>query len=63
MKATLTFKDSTMAKNFASYWAHNTLMGHDMSSVKNDGSRDVIVYHVTPERQKLIETYITEVTA
>tara|TARA_B110000046_G_scaffold85322_1_gene93340 strand:- start:117 stop:308 length:192 start_codon:yes stop_codon:yes gene_type:complete len=63
MKATLTFKDSTMAQNFASYWAHNTLMGHDMSSVKSDGSRDVIVYHVTPERKKIIETYITEVTS
>ncbi len=62
MKATLTFRDSALAKNFASYWAHNTLTGHDMSAVKSDGSRDVIVYHVTPERQKLIETYISEVT-
>jgi hypothetical protein len=27
MKATLTFKNASMAKHFASYWAYKTSMG------------------------------------
>ena len=58
MKATLSFNDIDTAKQFASYWACNTLTGHDMSAVKPDGSVNVIVYNVTDEKKQLIDRFI-----
>ena len=62
-KATLTFRNASMAKHFASYWAYKTLMGNDQSEVKSDGTREVTVYHVTPERKILIENYIKQINS
>jgi len=59
MKATLTFNNINTAKQFTSYWAGNTLTGHDMSSVGQDGSVSVTVYNVTDEKKQLIESFIT----
>jgi len=63
MKATLTFRNASMAKHFASYWAYKTLTGNDQSEVKSDGTREVTVYHVTPERKILIENYIKQINS
>ena len=63
MKATLTFKNASMAKHFASYWAYKTSMGNDQSEVKSNGTREVTVYHVTPERKILIENYIKQINS
>jgi hypothetical protein len=63
MKATLTFKNASTAKHFASYWAYKTSMGNDQSKVKSDGTREVTVYHVTPERKILIENYIKQINS
>jgi hypothetical protein len=52
-----------MAKHFASYWAYKTSMGNDQSEVKSDGTREVTVYHVTPERKILIENYIKQINS
>lgn len=56
MQATLNFKSPSMAKDFASKWAHKTLTGNDMSAVKSDGS--VAVYDVTQDRKEWIDSYI-----
>lgn len=61
MKATLTFNNQEMAKQFTSFWAVNTLTGHDMSAKKEDGTFDVTVYEVDESKKDLIEKYISQV--
>jgi len=58
MKATLTFNNVETAKEFASKWAYETLTGHDMSAVKNDGSVDVTVYGIDENKKQFIESHI-----
>ena len=39
-------------------WGRKTLTGHDMTSIKSDGSVDVTVYDVSEEKQIFIEDFI-----
>ena len=57
MKATITFSNLELAKEFIHAWAMRTLKGHDRSAVKEDGSFDVTVYDVTENEKDFIVNY------
>ena len=61
MKATLTFSGIEIAKEFASKWACKTLTGHDMSSVRKNGSVDVTVYELDDSKKAFIEEFIANI--
>jgi len=58
MKATLNFRDIQTANLFTIMWGRKTLTGHDMTSIKSDGSVDVTVYDVSEEKKIFIEDFI-----
>lgn len=60
LKATLTFNSFKDAKQFASAWAFKTLTGHDMTSVKQDGTVNVTVYNVDNAKKQFIEAYVSK---
>lgn len=58
MKATLTFKNPTQAREFTKAWGRETLTGNITGSSKPDGTVDVTVYDVNDERKAFIDNYI-----
>ena len=58
MKATLNFRDIQTANSFTIMWGRKTLTGHDMTSIKSDGSVDVTVYDVSEEKKIFIVDFI-----
>ena len=58
LKATLKFPSLELAERFGLEWTRHTLSGRDRSSVSEDGSVKVTVYHVNEERKSWIENWV-----
>jgi len=53
--ATVNMPSRNMAKELGKLWTRKTFVGHDISSVQNNGSVNVILYKVTESEKQWVE--------